>query len=91
MLDAWASTIPHDCRGCGKGHVHAGDECAVPRCREPLAALEEVYAVMQTGGPDAPDPVPCLINPARTTAECHHAEQWVCWRHVLHDGPIRAR
>lgn len=91
MLDAWASTIPHECRGCPQVHVHVGDLCAVPRCREALLPGEEVYAVIQHGGPDAPEPQPCRINPVRTTTECGHPEQWVCWRHVRHDGPISAR
>jgi hypothetical protein len=26
--------------------------------------------------PDAPEPVPCEVNPQLTTADCHHAEQW---------------
>ena len=89
LLTAWASTVPHDCKGCGKPHFHAGDLCAVPRCQEPVLAGETVYSVTETGGPDAPEPVPCQTNPALTTADCHHAEQWVCWRHVQPDrGPI---
>src|SRR3954452_16090739 len=92
QLDAWASTIPHTCVGCGRPHVHAGDACAVPSCGKPLPAGETVYAVMQTGGPGAPEPQPCEANPALTTADCHHAEQWVCWRHVrADDGPVRVR
>lgn len=89
LLNAWASTTPHDCKGCGKPHVHAGDLCAVSRCAEPLPANETVYAVTETGRADAPEPQPCRSNPALTTADCHHAEQWVCWRHIRpDDGPI---
>jgi hypothetical protein len=41
-------------------------------------------------GRDAPEPVPCEVNPQLTTADCHHAEQWVCWRHIRpDDGPIK--
>jgi hypothetical protein len=90
LLDDWAATIPHDCKGCGKPHVHVHDLCAVPSCGGLLHRGEQVYAVIQTGGPDAPEPVPCEVNPQLTTADCHHAEQWVCWRHIRpDDGPIK--
>lgn len=83
LLDAWASTTPHACApGCDRPHVHVGDPCAVPRCQRPLLPDQAVYAVTQSGGPDAPPAVPCLVNPALTTATCGHAEQWVCWRHI---------
>jgi hypothetical protein len=91
VLDAWASTIPHDCVGCAKPHVHVGDLCAVPRCQAPLPAGVTVYAVLssQTGVPDGPPAIPCRVNPALTTAQCHHAEQWVCWRHIRPgEGPV---
>lgn len=89
LLTAWASTIPHDCVDCGGVHVHVGDLCAIARCRQPLLAGQTVYAVCETGDPDAPPAVPCETNPQLTTAECHHAEQWVCWRHIRpDDGPV---
>jgi hypothetical protein len=83
-LHAWASTIPAD-----HGDMpRPGDPCAVPRCTGYLRDNETVYAVIESGGPDAPEPVPCRYGPY-TTAECGHAEQWVCWRHVRpDDGPI---
>lgn len=92
LLDDWAATLPHDCVGCPQPHVHVGDPCAVSRCGAPLPAGEQVYAVIssQTGVPDGPPAVPCEVNPALTTAQCHHAEQWVCWRHIRPvQGPIR--
>jgi hypothetical protein len=89
QLNDWASTIPHECIGCGKPHAHVGDACAVPSCAAPLLAGQTIYAVIETGGPDAPEPAPCEVNPNLTTATCHHAEQWVCWRHIRpDDGPI---
>jgi hypothetical protein len=90
LLTAWASTLPHECADrTGHVHVHAGDACAVPRCGEPMPASETVYAVTEVGESDAPEAIPCRTNPAITTADCHHAEQWVCWRHVRpDDGPI---
>lgn len=86
LLNAWASTLPWT---YGEGHKPmAGDPCAVPRCGEPLKAGEESYAVLESGGPDAPESVPCQFGPLMT-AECGHAEQWVCWRHVRPDkGPL---
>lgn len=93
LLNAWASTVPWTCDT--PGHTHSpmvGDPCAVPRCREQLQAHETVYAVTETGGPDAPEPIPCTSDPSLTTAECHHTEQWVCWRHIRpDDGPIVSR
>lgn len=79
LMDAWASTVPHDrllCRGpipCDKGHVHAFDVCAAPQCTERLEPNEVCYAVTQLGRrPDG------------------RGEQWVCWRHVRpDDGPVR--
>lgn len=92
ILDAWASTIPHDCVGCPKPHVHAGDPCAVPRCAAPLLSGETVYAVLQVGREDGPPAITCETDPALTTAQCHHAEQWVCWRHIQPaDGPTLVR
>jgi hypothetical protein len=88
QLNAWASTTPLAADAPGGG-VRAGDLCAVPRCGDLLRADQTVYAVTETGGPDAPEPQPCEVNPALTTADCHHAEQWVCWRHVHADrGPV---
>lgn len=85
LLNAWASTTPADYGDMPR----VGDECAVPSCTEHLRENEVVYAVIETGGPDAPEPALCKSGPL-TTAECGHAEQWVCWRHVRPDeGPIR--
>ena len=85
LLNAWASTTPADYGNMPR----AGDPCAVPSCGQPLVANEEVYAVIEIGGPDAPEPAPCLHGPL-TTAECGHpCGQWVCWRHVRpDDGPV---
>lgn len=69
----------------------AGDPCTVPRCGKPLKAGEEIYAVQESGGPDAPEPVQCRYGTLMTD-QCGHAEQWVCWRHVCPDhGPIKAK
>lgn len=81
LLNAWASTTPAD-----YGHMpRPGDPCAVPSCGEQLRADEVVYAVTESGGPDAPEAVPCRYGPLMTD-RCGHAEQWVCWRHVRPDG-----
>ncbi len=86
LLNAWASTLPYaDTR-----KPTVGQPCAVPRCGEPLKVDEEVYSVLESGGPDAPESVPCNFGP-HLTADCGHAEQWVCWRHVRPDsGPVTA-
>ncbi len=88
LLNAWASTTPADYGSMPR----PGSPCAVPRCGQPLKAHETVYAVTETGGPDAPDSIQCETDPTLTTADCHHAEQWVCWRHIRpDDGPIVTR
>jgi hypothetical protein len=78
LLHAWASTTPAD-----YGHMpRPGSPCAVPSCRKPLLADQTVYAVIEHGGPDAPEVVPCLHGPL-TSAKCGHTcGGWVCWRHV---------
>lgn len=87
LLNAWASSFPWT---DGDHSAMVGAPCAVPRCGEPLAAGEEVYAVLETGGPDAPESIPCRYGPLMTL-NCGHAEQWVCWRHVRPDaGPVTA-
>lgn len=84
LLHEWASTTPADYGNMPR----VGDPCAVPRCGAPLQDNEAVYAVIESGGPDAPEPIPCRYGPL-TTAECGHAEQWVCWRHIRpDDGPV---
>lgn len=86
-LNAWASSFPW---ADGDHTPMVNDPCAVPRCGQPLRAGEEVYAVVESGGPDAPGSVPCLYGPLMT-ADCGHAEQWVCWRHVRpNEGPVTA-
>ncbi len=88
LLSAWASTTPADYGSMPR----PGSPCAVPSCGQPLKANEVVYAVTETGGPDAPEPIPCTSDPTLTTADCHHAEQWVCWRHIRpDDGPTVTR
>jgi hypothetical protein len=82
LLSAWASTTPADYGSMPR----PGSPCAVPSCGRPLKANEAIYAVTETGGPDAPQPIRCTANPALTTADCDHAEQWVCWRHIRPDG-----
>jgi hypothetical protein len=77
LMDAWASTIPHDRRDCEdpcpKPHVHAWDVCAAPQCNEHLLLNEVCYSVLQVQSPDT-----------------ERGELWVCWRHVRPDeGPIR--
>jgi hypothetical protein len=87
QLSSWASTTPADYGDMPR----PGSPCAVPRCGQPLKANEIIYAVTETGGPDAPEPIPCTSNPELTTADCGHGHQWVCWRHIRpDDGPIVA-
>ena len=86
LMSAWASTTPADYGDMPR----PGDPCAVPSCSAHLVADETVYSVIESGGPDAPDPIPCIDGPL-TTAQCGHGHrhQWVCWRHVCPDaGPI---
>lgn len=90
VLNAWASTVPWKYRDRPTTMAVVGDPCAVLRCRKPFIDGEVVYAVIESGGPDAPEPQPCTTDSTLTTADCGHAEQWVCWRHVRpDDGPIR--
>jgi hypothetical protein len=80
LLNAWASTTPLDPAHNRRGRSPAvGDPCAVPSCERELRAGEECYAVIESGGPDAPEPTP----------RGHAGQQWVCWRHVYPDtGPV---